>query len=367
MTFHPAPARGPAVRHGGGTRTLRAVALLLVAVFASACTIGGDDTPEGDWARTDVWSREDSWRHGGWQDWSPQTWARAASGFRNPVIEQVWNARRLGEARQRGKAMARSAAAVRGLAGTASEPSAAAGSGSPSHLAAVLPVGRVFFDTPEGPSFCSGTVVQDPGRPGRSNLVWTAGHCVHAGKEGGWFRNVVFVPHGSDLTQPPRAGSAADAWWAEDAAVSEKWIAEGTARGAGGAFADFAVLRVDPGPGRAGTSLQEAVGGALPVAFDHSRPPGKVTAVTGGGLAGSSCTGRPGPLSLRGAGPDTLGMRCAAPDGTTSGGGWFASGADGGLVLVSHTSVRSAPTGWIAGPRLGREAQSVFTALRRRS
>ena len=37
------------------------------------------------------------------------------------------------------------------------------------------PVGKVFFDSPEGSMVCSGTVVKDPAHPGKSNLVWTAG------------------------------------------------------------------------------------------------------------------------------------------------------------------------------------------------
>ncbi|CAM5245287.1 hypothetical protein SVIOM342S_04004 [Streptomyces violaceorubidus] len=45
---------------------------------------------------------------------------------------------------------------------------------------------------------CSGTVVKDVNHPGKSNLVWTAGHCVHAGGSGGWYRNIAFVPSYND-------------------------------------------------------------------------------------------------------------------------------------------------------------------------
>jgi V8-like Glu-specific endopeptidase len=31
-----------------------------------------------------------------------------------------------------------------------------------------------------------------------SNLVWTAGHCVHADGSGGWYRNIAFVPAYND-------------------------------------------------------------------------------------------------------------------------------------------------------------------------
>ena len=40
--------------------------------------------------------------------------------------------------------------------------------------------------------------MKDPAHPGKSNLVWTAGHCVHAGAKGGWYRNIAFVPSYND-------------------------------------------------------------------------------------------------------------------------------------------------------------------------
>ncbi|CAM5739615.1 Secreted protein OS=Streptomyces alboniger OX=132473 GN=CP975_26720 PE=4 SV=1 [Streptomyces alboniger] len=48
------------------------------------------------------------------------------------------------------------------------------------------PVGKIFIDSPEGPMVCSGTVVKDVTHPGKSNLVWTVGHCVRASGGGGW-------------------------------------------------------------------------------------------------------------------------------------------------------------------------------------
>ncbi|MFD0349392.1 trypsin-like serine peptidase [Kitasatospora aburaviensis] len=55
-------------------------------------------------------------------------------------------------------------------------------------------VGKIFMTAPEGDSMCSGTVVSDPVNPGRSNLVYTAAHCLHDGKGGTWLKNIVFVP-----------------------------------------------------------------------------------------------------------------------------------------------------------------------------
>ena len=54
---------------------------------------------------------------------------------------------------------------------------------------------------------CSATVVEDPAHPGKSNLVWTAGHCVHAGKKGGWYRNIVFVPSYNDAGKTAAAAA----------------------------------------------------------------------------------------------------------------------------------------------------------------
>ncbi len=64
----------------------------------------------------------------------------------------------------------------------------------PAYHDSVPTAGKVFFDSPEGTMVCSATVVQDPAHQGKSNLVWTAGHCVHAGRKGGWYRNIAFVP-----------------------------------------------------------------------------------------------------------------------------------------------------------------------------
>ncbi|GAA4461594.1 trypsin-like serine peptidase [Phytohabitans houttuyneae] len=54
-------------------------------------------------------------------------------------------------------------------------------------------VGRVFFYdvVAKKDKTCSAAVVDSEGR----NLVWTAGHCVHGGKNKKWHENWVFKPH----------------------------------------------------------------------------------------------------------------------------------------------------------------------------
>lgn len=126
----------------------------------------------------------------------------------------------------------------------------------------------------KGPTVCSGTVVEDPRSPGKSNLVATAGHRVHAGSDGGWFRNVVFVPAHNDsapsasrLEQASSTGVAPHGvFWATWAQTTEHWISNGSETGGLGASQDFAVLRVEA-EDRGGKSLEETVGTAVPVDF----------------------------------------------------------------------------------------------------
>ncbi|MFI9116980.1 trypsin-like serine peptidase [Streptomyces venezuelae] len=222
---------------------------------------------------------------------------------------------------------------------------------------------------------CSGTVVADPASPGRSNLVWTAGHCVHAGREEGWFRNIVFVPsfndEGRSAGDPgaasPRRLAPFGTWWADWAGTSEQWIAEGTAQGGGGAPFDFAVLHVKPAPGCDGRSLEETVGAALPVAF-NGPPVQDVPSLSAWGYPAAApfdgstmhfCSGEPGRLSLKEAEPAMYRIGCTMTGGS-SGGGWSTADGEGKAVLVSNTSIGPDPAVWLAGPYLGDTAKSVL-------
>jgi hypothetical protein len=218
--------------------------------------------------------------------------------------------------------------------------------------------------------------VQDPAHPGKSNLVWTAGHCVHAGKNGGWFRNIAFVPSYNDLgqSQTALAGVSRDVlapfgvWWADRATTSQQWIDTGSATGGNGSPFDFAALRVTPPPG--GRSLEETVGAAAPIWFDAPSATqipsigawGYPAAAPFDGQRMFDCTDRPGRLSLDAQAPTEYRIGCTMTGGS-SGGGWFAIRPDGVTALVSNTSVGPATNTWLAGPHLGEEARQVLNQI----
>ena len=225
---------------------------------------------------------------------------------------------------------------------------------------------------------CSATVVKDPAHPGKSNMVWTAGHCVHAGKSGGWYRNIAFVPSYNDsgmstaeLQNAPKDEIAPyGVWWGEWAQTSEQWIDEGAATGGQGAPYDFAVLQVAPEKGSTGKSLEETVGSALPVEFNAPAVP-EIDEHDGDRLPGGPAVRRPedapvhrqaGPAVDREQQPTMYRIGCTMTGGS-SGGGWVAKGQDGKPALVSNTSIGPVTAGWLAGPRLGKEAKGIYDAV----
>jgi V8-like Glu-specific endopeptidase len=236
----------------------------------------------------------------------------------------------------------------------------------------------VFFDSPEGTMVCSATVVKDPAHPGKSNLVWTAGHCVHAGKKGGWYRNIAFVPSyndaGRSVAQLQNATREQVApygvWWGDWAQTSDQWIEQGGETGGDGAPYDYAVIHVTPEEGSGGKSLEETVGSALPVDFNAPAVP-KIESLTATGYPAAKpydgqklyqCQDKPGRLSLNGTDPTMYRIGCTMTGGS-SGGGWVAQGPDGKPALVSNTSIGPATSGWLAGPRLGKVAKGVYDAV----
>ncbi len=238
--------------------------------------------------------------------------------------------------------------------------------------------GKVFFDAPDGTMVCSATVIEDPANPGRSNLVWTAGHCVHAGKEGGWYRNIAFVPSYNDgglsATELETAGQEEVApygvWWGDWAQTSDQWIEQGSATGGQGAPYDFAVIHVTPEQGGDGKSLEETVGSALPVDFDAPAV-AEVKSLTATGYPAAApydgqtlyqCADAPGRLSINESDPTMYRIGCTMTGGS-SGGGWVATGSDGKPALVSNTSIGPSSAGWLAGPHLGQEAKGVYDSV----
>lgn len=314
------------------------------------------------------------WRQGDWRKWDH--WAREAADFVNPVIKDLWKPARMSQAKESPDQVPRNAGLDQGVTDPVPAAQRARAVPTPYHDNAA-PVGKVFFDSPQGPMVCSGTVVQDPARPGKSNLVWTAGHCVHSGAKGGWYRNIVFVPAYNDKGRsaaevegaPSSEVAPYGVWWADWAQTSGQWIATGAESGGAGSPYDFAVLHVRPQDG-GGRSLEETVGAALPVWFNAPSPTSFPTLGAWGypaappydGQKMFDCLGRPGRLSLDASAPTEYRIGCTMTGGS-SGGGWFAKEPGGKVALVSNTSIGPQDSTWLAGPHLGSVAEQVFTAI----
>jgi V8-like Glu-specific endopeptidase len=312
------------------------------------------------------------WRNGAWKNWDRDQWLREAREFVNPIIEDYWNPDRMGDAEENDRDVDESEI-DEGV--TDPEPASVEADGVPlPYTENAPPVGKVFMETPKGSMVCSGTVVKDPANPGRSNLVATAGHCVHAGEKGGWYRNVAFVPHfNSSGLKPDELRDAAKkkvapngVWWAKYARTTGHWIEKGARTGGRGAPQDFAVLKVQPAD-KSGGTLQETVGGAVEINFDT---PGvqSIPSLTAHGYPAAPpfegermfrCKDEPGRLTLDPSQPTMYRIGCTMTGGA-SGGGWLS--ADG-AQLLSVTSIGPLTGGWLAGPRLGAKAEAVYTAV----
>ncbi|MFE6742912.1 trypsin-like serine peptidase [Streptomyces tubercidicus] len=316
------------------------------------------------------------WKDGGWQDWDK--WARDAKDFANPVIKDHWKSDRLAKAKTSPEIGVNATGTGSEFDGTDPEPKPVTAEqvARPYHQH-MAPVGKIFFDSPKGPMVCSGTIVEDPAHPGKSNLVWTAGHCVHSGKRGGWMRNVVFVPSYNDNGVPMNQVNSTPAqqvtpygrFWADWITTSGEWIKMGDeATGNGGSAYDFAVLHVKPENG-SGKSLQETVGNAARVWFNAPAANqlssldafGYPAAPPYDGARMMNCPARPGRLVMQQGTPAMNRIGCTMTGGT-SGGGWFVN-RGGQLTLVSNTSISSNSHTWLAGPHLGPEAQRVFADI----
>ncbi len=319
------------------------------------------------------------WRRSDWKKWDK--WAHQAADFINPVVRNLWKPGRMAHAKDpsAGQVPAAAGSQDQGVSDPPPPPVDAQPVSAPYHDSAG-PVGKIFFDTPQGPFVCSGTVVEDPAHPGRSDLVWTAGHCAHKGRAGGWYRNIAFVPSYNDAGLPADRVAGAPVrqvapfgvWWADWASTSRQWIDTGGETGGDGSPYDFAVLHVTPENG-GGRSLQETVGAALPVWFDAPSATAIGTMGAWGypaappfdGASMYDCVGRPGRLSLNPAAPTEYRLGCTMTGGS-SGGGWFARQPDGRVALVSNTSIGPAGNTWLAGPHLGPEARGVYDAISRK-
>ncbi|WP_052851387.1 trypsin-like serine peptidase [Streptomyces avicenniae] len=331
-----------------------------------------------------------AWLDGGWEDWDSDNWLRDIGEFVNPIIEDLWDPERMGEAQDPDQSIDEGQIEEDPTPETPAEndPMGDRGITDPEPLPVEAeavptpytengaPIGKVFFDGPEGPLVCSGTVIQDPARPGQSNLVATAGHCVHAGAGGGWYRNISFVPaynDGGHTAEDAYSGTAPyeeiapyGAYWAEYVSTTQYWIDNGTDSGGNGAHGDFAVMSVAPLE-ETGLSLEETVGAAVPVNFDAPAVSGLGAATLYGfpaappydGAAMYRCTGEPGRLSLDATMPVMYWVGCTMTGGA-SGGPWLRTGDDGQPELISVNSIGPLESTWLAGPRLDAEAQGVL-------
>ncbi|MEV6116914.1 hypothetical protein AB0L59_31660 [Streptomyces sp. NPDC052109] len=391
------------VRRGRGPRrgspAVAAVALAsALALTATACN--GDDTADGKPTASatvagtgdgklripdDVKQKLkqhgidiDKWKNGAWRNWNKKDWLRQADEFINPIIKGLWDPDRMRHANDPNKGVNdNDISGDQGVTDPTPQPVKAQAVAPPYHTDAA-PFGKLFFDSPEGHMVCSGTVVEDPAHPGKSDLVWTAGHCVHAGKNGGWYRNMAFVPSynnsGKPAAQLQNASRSEIApygvWWADAAQTSQQWIDQGGETGGNGASYDYAVIHVTPEQGAGGKSLEETVGGAMPVNFNAPAVP-KVSSITASGYPEAApfdgqllyqCKDKPGRLSLNNSDPTMYRIGCTMTAGS-SGGGWVETGADGKPALVSNTSIGPVTSGWLAGPRLGSVAKGVYESV----
>ncbi|MGW3497742.1 trypsin-like serine peptidase [Streptomyces sp. NPDC001020] len=320
----------------------------------------------------------DKWKNGAWKNWNKDDWLREADDFVNPIIKGLWDPDRMRRANDPDKGVNDDdLSGDQGVTDPTPVPVKARAVPAAYHENAPT-AGKVFFDAPGGTMVCSATVVKDPAHPGKSNLVWTAGHCVHAGKKGGWYRNIAFVPSYNNSAKPKAALENAPrqeiapygVWWGDWAQTSDQWIEQGSETGGQGASYDFAVIHVTPEKGSGGKSLEETVGSALPVNF-NAPPVPKVRSITATGYPAAApfdgqklyqCEDKPGRLSLVRTDPTMYRVGCTMTGGS-SGGGWVETGSDGKPALVSNTSIGPVQSGWLAGPRLGPVAKGVYESV----
>ncbi|MEV0186423.1 hypothetical protein AB0I54_45500 [Streptomyces sp. NPDC050625] len=296
------------------------------------------------------------------------------SAFANPVVAGLWTIQRMAQARSVDTRVSHDIGEDSGTAAPDLDPVPVQPQKATQHDTTAV-TGKIFFDTPEGLSVCSGTVVEDPARPGRSGLVWTAGRCVHGQAGGDWFRNIVFVPSynnfGLEGTARPNGGADQIAPLERGGPPGRRSPRSGSLTGTPAAVAAprapmprcMCTEQEEP------ASLQEVIGQVAPVWFGAPSAT-RISAMAVWGYPAASpfdgermfsCRDRAGRLTNRFGRPVLYRIGCTVT-GTFSG-GWFARSSVGGLALVSNTSV--GPTGNIllAGPRLGESAEELYRCV----
>ncbi|MER7672188.1 hypothetical protein ABTY61_27530 [Kitasatospora sp. NPDC096128] len=362
-----------------GRRAATAGAALLAALTLTAAACGPDG-PAAPAAPPSALPKAAPTSLGDLSGWKPADWARyvAESGFTNQVPPGYWTTARTEAAKAR---------PTPEYPPTAGGPTAAGPAGverdAPPAAVQARPqphpygpdsalVGRLLMTTPQGDEACSGTVVSDPLNPGRSNLVYTAAHCLHDGKGGAWVKNLVFVPAFNRDGQAARGKPYGDQqaapygrWTAVRAMVSPTWLQE-SGVGAHDQY-DYGIVRVR-GESASGPSLEEAVGGSVPVWFNAPREQVTSAAAFGypverpfDGMELQHCDSpaAPGRLSFDRSRPPMYVIGCTMTGGA-GGGGWFIT-KDGKPNLVSVSSLGNRnPAGYRAGPSLQDQAKQAF-------
>jgi hypothetical protein len=178
-------------------------------------------------------------------------------------------------------------------------------------------IGRLFSQRPDGSiEVCSASLVDSANR----SLVWTAGHCVHSGRGGGFYSNFVFVPY----YQPQASGNSAPLgqWTGVYWATTADWAS----RGDGHHFAGDIGLVV-LGRDAQGRTATDVVGASQHIAFGRTRsrsarligfpmapPPfgGELPFVCGPGRTGRA-------EEPRNFGPRPIAFSCGMRQGTSGG------------------------------------------------
>ncbi|MFH8384891.1 trypsin-like serine peptidase [Kitasatospora sp. NPDC018058] len=360
--------------HTRGRRVATAAAALLAALTLTAVACGPDG-PAAPATPPSALPKAAPSSLGDLSGWKLEDWARYVtdSGFANPVAPGYWSVSRMEAAKARPTPEYSLTATAPGTVQRDAPPAAVPAKpqqhpyGPDSAV-----VGKLLMTTPQGDAVCSGTVVSDPVNPGRSDLVYTAAHCLNDGKGGGWVKNLVFVPGFNRDGRAARGKPYGDQqaapygrWTAVRALVSPTWLQE-SGVGAHSQY-DYAVVRVrgesDPGP-----SLEETVGGSVPVWFNAPREQvGSAVAYgypverpfDGMELHRCDSPAAPGLLSFDRSRPPMYAIGCTMTGGA-SGGGWFIT-KDGKPNLVSVSAIGNRdPAGYLAGPSLQDQAKQAF-------
>ncbi|WP_051969904.1 trypsin-like serine peptidase [Kitasatospora azatica] len=308
-----------------------------------------------------------SWKAADWSNWAKQ------HVFKNEIVKDLWSVDAMNSATPT-EAMRPSTKSAVDTSQNDPVPASIPAKGEHHPYTGNMAVfGKLFMKSPQGTYVCSGTVVSDPQHPGKSNLVWTASHCLHGGKGQDWLKNIAFIPSYN------RSGAASGGkrvtldqvapygrWWADYATVAPQWVEEGGESGGPVSQYDSGIIRVT-NPDMPGKSLEEIVGGSVPVWFNAPRD--KISALTAYGFPSAKpfdgqeleyCDGgRPSKLSFDATRPTMLTIGCTMTAGS-SGGGWLAPGPNGKAALVSNTSIGPNPSAWLAGPELDDQAKQMF-------